>query len=215
MATTGPRVQRSTATRALLKRVARRMFATRGISAVGLREVAVEAGQRNTAAVHYHFGTKDDLLRELLIDGAKAIDRRRQEIVDQAEARGAPSIDDVVRAFVQPSLDLCSDPGHPETYHRFISNIMGERRELFESTIVASHATGYQRATDHVRRLLPDVPVAEIDRRIVFATLSLQAIFTARESAADASRDAPHPFWGRDDVTHGIFRTVETILLER
>ncbi|MEH3099975.1 helix-turn-helix domain-containing protein [Sphingomonas adhaesiva] len=191
------------------------MFATRGISAVGLREVAVEAGQRNTAAVHYHFGTKDDLLRELLVDGARAIDVHRQAIIDRAEASGTPSMDELVCAFVQPSLDLESAPGHPETYHRFLSNIMGERRELFESTIVDSHATGYQRATAHVRRLLDDVAPAEIDRRIVFATLSLQAIFTARETACDAMPAGTHPFWGRRDVTRGIFATTEAILLQR
>lgn len=215
MAASGSREQRSVETRARLKRVARRMFAIRGISAVGLREVAVEAGQRNTAAVHYHFGTKDDLLRELLVDGARAIDVHRQAIIDQAESAGTVSMDHVVRAFVQPSLDLESEPGHPETYHRFLSNIMGERRELFESTIVDSHATGYQRATAHVRRLLDSVPPAEIDRRIIFTTLSLQAVFTARETATDMVAGGEHPFWGREDVTRGIFVTTEAILLQR
>lgn len=215
MATSGSKVQRAAATRTQLKRVARRMFATRGVSAVGLREVAVAAGQRNTAAVHYHFGTKDDLLRELLVDGAQAIDAHRCMMLDAAEAAGAVTLDDVVRALVQPSLDLRSDPEDFETYHRFISNIMGERRELFESTIVDRHAVGYQRATQHVRRLLGDVPPTEIDRRIVFATLSLQAIFTAREAACDAVRGDAHPFWGRADVTQGIFTTTATILRQR
>lgn len=208
-------MQRAAATRAQLKRVARRLFATRGISAVGLREVALEAGQRNTSAVHYHFGAKDDLLRELLVDGARAIDAHRCALLDVAEASGTVSMVDVVRAFVQPSLDLRSDPDHPETYHRFISNIMGERRELFESTIVGNHAAGYQRATAHIRRLLGKVPPAEVDRRIVFATLSLQAVFTARETACDLIADGSHPFWGRDDVTLGIFATTEAILRQR
>ncbi|KAK0332061.1 hypothetical protein LTR94_026432 [Friedmanniomyces endolithicus] len=136
-------------------------------------------------------------------------------MLDAAEADGAVTLDDVVRALVQPSLDLRSDPEDFETYHRFISNIMGERRELFESTIVDRHAVGYQRATQHVRRLLGDVPPAEIDRRIVFATLSLQAIFTAREAACDAVRGDAHPFWGRADVTQGIFTTTATILRQR
>lgn len=212
---TVPASTKAYATRAELKRAARRLFALRGIAAVGLREVAQEAGQRNTAAVHYHFGTKDDLLRELLVEGAVAIDIERQALLDAAEANGAVTMRDVVDALVAPSLHLETDPGSPETWYRFMANLIGERRGLFEETIVGHHAAGYDRCTALIRRLLPDLPVAEVNRRIVMAIVALQAFFAAREAALDTTDDRPHPFWGRDDVTTGIGATIEAILLQR
>ena len=46
----------------LLIETAERLFAERGVNAVSLREIGAEAGQRNTGAVRYHFGTKEALV---------------------------------------------------------------------------------------------------------------------------------------------------------
>lgn len=211
---TRPKPTRSDTTRQLLKTVAQRLFATRGISAVGLREVAAAAEQRNTAAVIYHFGSKDDLLRELLVDGAVAIDIERQAILDAAEAAHDIGIHDVVDALVSPSLLLATSPDHTETWFRFMANVMGERRALFEDSIVGHYADGYERCVAHVRRLLPSVATGEMDRRLVFAMLSLQAIFAAREAALDSSGNIPHPFWARPDMKAGIAATVTAILTQ-
>ena len=44
---------------------AERLFAERGIDAVSLRTINAEAGY-SVAALHYHFGTRDGLIRALL-----------------------------------------------------------------------------------------------------------------------------------------------------
>src|SRR3546814_12988999 len=41
-------------------------FGEHGIDAVSLRQIAIAAGQGNTAAVHYHFGSKEGLLERIL-----------------------------------------------------------------------------------------------------------------------------------------------------
>jgi AcrR family transcriptional regulator len=43
-----------------------RLFAAQGIAAVSLREIRLAAKQRNAGALHYHFGSKEGLLRALL-----------------------------------------------------------------------------------------------------------------------------------------------------
>ena len=146
---------RGGATRNELKRAARRLFAERGIAAVGMREVVEAAGQRNAAAVHYYFGSKDDLLRELLIDGADLIEARRKALIDDAERKGAGmTLRDLVEAIVLPKVKLRGDTGEEETYFRFIVNVQNERRELFRDT-VPEHSDSYRRYVDHVRRLQP------------------------------------------------------------
>ncbi|WP_050982978.1 helix-turn-helix domain-containing protein [Cupriavidus basilensis] len=73
-------------TRARLKQAAQRLFALRGAEGVTVQEIVSAAGQRNNAALHYHFGSRRDLLKELVLDGAQRIDARRQAMLDQMEA---------------------------------------------------------------------------------------------------------------------------------
>jgi AcrR family transcriptional regulator len=83
--------------------VAERLFAERGIHGVSLREIAEEAGQRNNAAVQYHFGGRDDLVRVLFERGFVRLDRRRAGILAELDAAGRGSeLEGLVRALVVP-----------------------------------------------------------------------------------------------------------------
>ena len=80
-----------------LKAVALRLFAERGPDGVTVRQIAEHAGQKNHAAVGYHFGSKEALIRELIIDGARAMDVRRCAWFDACEAANGPhSVHEVV-----------------------------------------------------------------------------------------------------------------------
>ena len=56
----------STSTRDLLLDAAARLFAERGIDNVSMAEIVRAADQRNASAVHYHFGSRDEVLRAVL-----------------------------------------------------------------------------------------------------------------------------------------------------
>lgn len=211
-ATTAPPASRGSSTRNELKRAARRLFAERGIAAVGMREVVEVAGQRNAAAVHYHFGSKDDLLRELLIDGADLIDAERRALFDELELRGDPTLSQVVRAMVLPNVAFHGPTGEHETYFRFIVNVQNERRALFRDT-VPEHSDGFRRFVVHVHRLLAPVPPATINQRILFASLALQTLVAAREASIDRTESGDHHFWSRPDALSGMLDAVEAILL--
>lgn len=199
-------------TRNELKRAARRLFAERGIAAVGMREVVEAAGQRNAAAVHYYFGSKDDLLRELLIDGADQIDAGRAALIDAAEAKGhAMTLRDLVAATILPGLELSPATGESETYFRFIVNVQNERRELFRAT-VPEHSESYRRYMEHVHRLLAPLSMALVKQRILFAGLTAQTLLAAREAALDRSDTGDHHFWSRPEAIVGMIDAVEAIL---
>jgi AcrR family transcriptional regulator len=202
---------RGDTTRGELKRAARRLFAERGIAAVGMRDILDAAGQRNAAAVHYYFGGKDELLRELVIDGARTTEARRREMLDAAEARSV-TLDDVVRAMIVPSIELPGDWGEGETYLRFIGHMQAERRALFAET-AGSESPAYARCYDHVRRLLAHLPLAVVNQRLLFAGLALQAILEAREAALDGADAHDHPYWTREGALDAIVDAVKAILL--
>ena len=68
-------------TKAQLKAAAQLLFARYGVDAVTVQQIVSAAGQRNNAALHYHFGDKDELIRQLVVDGAKVLDQRRREML--------------------------------------------------------------------------------------------------------------------------------------
>ena len=74
-------------TRDKLLDAAARLYAERGIDNVSIAEIVRAAGQRNASAVHYHFGNRDEVLRELLARHVPAIAERRLELIEKAKAR--------------------------------------------------------------------------------------------------------------------------------
>jgi AcrR family transcriptional regulator len=69
----------ATETKARLAREAERLFATRGVYQVTVREIVNAAGQRNVSALTYHFGSREGLLEAILIQHGDPTDVARGE----------------------------------------------------------------------------------------------------------------------------------------
>ena len=75
-------------TRQRLLEAAALLFAERGVSGVSLREINEAAGQRNTNALHYHFGDRDGLVRALAERQTAAMGERQRGLYDACVAAG-------------------------------------------------------------------------------------------------------------------------------
>src|SRR4051812_17342259 len=86
---------------------AERLFSERGIGDVSLREITTAAGV-NSAAAHYHFGSKEAVLEELFARRAQPIADGREKMLSELKLnrQGRPVLEDVLRAFLRPALDL-------------------------------------------------------------------------------------------------------------
>ncbi|TMR00774.1 helix-turn-helix transcriptional regulator, partial [Actinomadura soli] len=71
-------------TRGRIVAAAERLFASGGEEATSLRAITRGAGV-NVAAIHYHFGGRDGLLREVLDRYVGPLNRRRLALLDEAE----------------------------------------------------------------------------------------------------------------------------------
>jgi AcrR family transcriptional regulator len=76
-----------------------KLFARDGVHRVTVRELNELAGQRNASALHYHFGSRDGLLR--------AIVERHQEVVDadrgrRLDALAEPTVHELVALVLAP-----------------------------------------------------------------------------------------------------------------
>ena len=92
-------------TRERLLNVAEQRFGEGGYEGTSLRAITVAAAA-NIAAVNYHFGSKEALLRAAVARAMAPVNTERRRRLDQLEANGRPSAEQLIRAFIEPGLDL-------------------------------------------------------------------------------------------------------------
>ncbi|MFO1255934.1 MAG: helix-turn-helix domain-containing protein [Sphingomonadaceae bacterium] len=195
-----------------LKAVALRLFAERGIDGVTVRQIAEAAGQKNHAAITYHFGSKEALIRELVVDGARAIDARRNAALDRTNAAGGPrSIREVMEILVETSVDP-DPPPSGECYNRFVVGLQLSNRKVFMDALAGRWNSGYQRCLDEVRRLLPDMPADLLNQRLVFMGGAINGILAGRETEL-ADRSRPHPMWSHPQTLDRVAGALAAIIL--
>lgn len=200
-------------TRQNLKRVALRLFAERGIRDVSVREIARASGQRNQGVIAYYFDTKDKLISEILIDGAKRIEARRKEYLKEMEADGGPTtVDEVVGAIVFPSAELSeNDDEHGAAFSRFLLQLSLSDPDLIDQSLEGRWNKGYQRCLRHLRYLMSDMSRAEQNRRFVFLGSYVSSLLAQRE-AMMSDREHTHPTWASEATLQDIVQTAAAIL---
>ncbi|HNJ96799.1 MAG TPA: helix-turn-helix domain-containing protein [Ilumatobacteraceae bacterium] len=102
-----------------------------GIDGVSIRTVTKASGHRNSSAVNYHFGTREQLIAAVLERRQVTIEARRAALLDHLEAEGDLSPATAVRVAMLPLVELLDDAAgrryirllhqaanHPDYYQR-------------------------------------------------------------------------------------------------
>src|SRR6476619_3946953 len=92
-------------TRESLLDAAESLFSEHGIQAASLRAITQQAGA-NLAAVHYHFGSKEGLVRAVFSRRLEPMNSERLRMLDAAdlEREDGRSLEEVLCAFLAPPL---------------------------------------------------------------------------------------------------------------
>lgn len=98
------------------------LLARRGVQGTTTREIVDAAGQRNTSAVSYHFGSREGLLLEVLSRRGGPVDAGRGEL--RTGLGGGPATRDLVACLVVPYVALLHDPGG-RAYLRIVAQLRG------------------------------------------------------------------------------------------
>ena len=114
-----------TSTRDMLLDAAARLFAERGIDNVSIAEIVRTAGQRNASAVHYHFGSRDEILRAVLARHVPAIAERRRELLEQARAAPPSDVRSAAEAIVRPVTEFAQRGWRERAYLQIGSELTG------------------------------------------------------------------------------------------
>jgi AcrR family transcriptional regulator len=199
-----------------IKRAARKLFALNGVDAVSVRDVIAEAGQKNASALNYYFGSKEGLIETLVGDALAIADARWQEALNVAEAAGGPhTIRDVLEILVLRGLPPNAPEGD-EASARFLAMLLHARRHLVTDTVARLRLSAYDRALQHIKRLMPAMPEAARDQRLLFYFWASTSVLAVLEGAADESGgyakpwDSPDPLRNFIDAMVGMFEAPST-----
>jgi AcrR family transcriptional regulator len=194
-----------------IKAAAQLLFARHGVDAVTIQQIVAAAGQRNNAALHYHFGSKEELIRQLVVDGAAVLDARRQDMLREMAARGGPaSIREVLLILMMPVIELGEDERW-RGYIRFTSNLQAVDRKTLRAALNDRWNAGYVTCFDHLKRMLP-LPAPLVEQRLSLFSIYANAILSAREAAREIRKSEGSRLWDYPFTTENILDTLESVL---
>ena len=157
-----------TTTRDRLLDAAERLFASRGIDGVSVRDIVAEA-EANVASVNYHFGSKEGMLLAVLERRTKVLaDRRAEQLHDLETREQPPTVREIVETYHAPIAQLLEED--PVTGQRYLTLVA----RLAESGVDFGEVTnGDKQFLDRylalLRRALPAVPDTVLRRRMAVA----------------------------------------------
>ena len=191
---------RTAATREAILTAAERLFAERGIHAVSNRQISEAAGQGNNAAVGYHFGSKDAVLREIIRLHDGSIEQLRSRL---AEVAG--DSDDLriwLDCMVRPMPEHLDQLGSPTWYARFLAQAIADPGTHDLLAEVMADAPALRKVSSNLYHCLPDLPSdvfaerSEITRNVILQTCA------DRERALALGSPTPRLSW--DDAATGL-----------
>jgi AcrR family transcriptional regulator len=176
------------ATKQKIMDAAEKLFGENGYAETSMRDI-IAAAKVNLAAIHYHFGSKQDLLDQVILRKATPINEQRLRLLKQFEAEAAPasvSVERIVVALVLPAILIDKSPAFMKLLGRvhaegFLPEIA---RRNFQPMI--------EQFMTALRRALPDMPAKELIWKVHFAIGAMAHTLTAHPEADPGNgSDAP------------------------
>ncbi|GIU74300.1 MAG: hypothetical protein KatS3mg004_1387 [Bryobacteraceae bacterium] len=164
----GPRARADT-TRTRILDAAERLFAERGFAGASLRDITAEA-HVNLAAVNYHFGSKDELFLQVVLRRLEPVNRRRLELLEEAEQRpGGARLEDVARAFVRPVIEVRHAEGESGALSKLMARVVGEPGGWAEKLLPVAFAGVAARFLAAIERAMPGARREDLVWGLVFS----------------------------------------------
>lgn len=169
-----------------LVETAEQLFAESGLDGVSLRQVAAAAGV-NSAAVHYHFGSRERLVEAVLVRRLEGVQKRRDELLAFLSLEPDPR--GVVGVLVRPWAELALHGGGPaRAWLRLVARLWAQRRALVSGVALNLFPESYAALGEHLVAAAPGVPRAALERRAALIVQSAVSILADPQFFAAAGQ---------------------------
>ena len=146
---------------------AEQLFSLQGFAATSVRDITTAAGV-NVAAVNYHFGGKEELLRGVTDRVVEPLNERRFMLLDALlNVSEAPTVAQLVEAFVRPDIEalqrLSSRAPHAA---RYLGRIYSDQTPWIREMTRAQFIEVGRRFVPLFAAALPELSISELEWRI-------------------------------------------------
>jgi AcrR family transcriptional regulator len=146
-----------------------RLFAEQGIAAVSLREIRLAAKQRNAGALHYHFGSKEGLLRALLERELPPVVARRRVLLAEATLASPGDLRPIAAIFVLPFAEMATGSEHDRSVVQLINQLHADVSLSFSQITDLVGDTAIGAASNLLRSRIGGIPAEVLAERIAVA----------------------------------------------
>ena len=158
-------------TRTRILDAAESLFMAHGYEGTSMRQIT-GAASVNLASVNYHFGSKEQLIQEVLRRRLDPLNEARMRVLDAMElAAGAQPLDParIIDGFFGTLLRLARDPEQGGTvFLRLLGRTVTEPSPLIRQFLALEYASVMERYKAALYRALPDLPQEEVVWRFHF-----------------------------------------------
>jgi AcrR family transcriptional regulator len=145
------------------------LFAENGFEATSMRSITSLAGV-NLASVNYYFGSKDNLIVEVLSRAIRPLNAQRISLLEkelQHYGNLPVPLPKVLNALLRPCLEVSFDPSREKTF-QLLGRSLSEEGNFIEKIIEKEWVPIVSRFMTVLKPSLPDVPEEEIYWRMHF-----------------------------------------------
>ena len=148
---------------------AEKIFAEKGYDKASVREITAAANV-NLASIHYHFGSKENLLQELLNRKLEWLNQQRLIALNTLGSKNKPlKPSQILEAFFGTLLDMLDEKNYGgEMFLRLLSRSTLEPNCLISSISSGKNNAVTEKFRDALFKALPNVPKNEIVWRFHF-----------------------------------------------
>jgi len=158
-------------TRDKILEAAETLVAEQGFDRVSLREITAAAGV-NLAAVHYHFGSREALIDEIISRYVAPINLERLRLLDEAEARHGENpvpLGGILDAFLRPLSTHAAGAGRSTMlFYKLLGRCLGMQSQPLPGAVLPALEQMGARFAQALRRVLPWVPEEVVFWRLHF-----------------------------------------------
>jgi AcrR family transcriptional regulator len=144
------------------------LFGERGFDAVTVRDITA-AANANGAAISYHFGTKEELIRQTFAAIVRPINEERLRRLDdvlQEAGSAPPRLEQIIRALLDPVVfPFAESKG---AYHRFHILAYALRRPFVDDFFRAEHDAVARKFVAAFSRAIPSASLEDLWWRFDF-----------------------------------------------
>lgn len=172
----------SSDTRKRLLQATEWLFIDGGYEAMSLRHITARAGA-NLAAVNYHFGSKEALMKELLAQRLDRLNRERLQLLSAFEEQNPEGLDaaSIFGMLFVPAFRFSHDPASGPAFMRLLGRVYSDPSPFVRGYLQEHYCSISGRFFDAFSRALPALPRHELGLRLHFALKALSGMLAGED----------------------------------